>query len=273
MMLTSLLFSIALLAGQPNHQAAPTMRQDTVHTVVDTATLRSLLNYPQPAYGKRDKGFVLALYIVDSKGAGEQVGIRNHGGGDDSAQFGRAVTGAMRGVRFRPASVNGENVGEGVIVAVSFNIGLADGKPFPEYTINLHYVTTAEAMEMSDRPARPQSSPESVSAPSAADEPEPEFDVFVPAEVMPKYDESELARNVQFPEKARRNGIEGLVVVMALVGKDGHVVKTMIERSDNRIFDDPAAEAVMKTRFTPALLNRHPIAFWVHVPVQFSLGH
>jgi TonB family protein len=131
-------------------------KRDTTDVRVDTAMLRKQLRYPQRFYDDRARGFVMALYTVDRKGVGRQVAIRHHGGGDDSAAFGKAVTDAMKGVRFVPARVNGKTIDAAVMVVVSFNVGLADGKIFPEFQINLRPISAREAREMSEvRPSPP----------------------------------------------------------------------------------------------------------------------
>jgi len=73
-----------------------------------------------------------------------------------------------------------------------------------------------------------------------------------------------------YPELARSAGVEGTVVVLALVDLDGHVRDTLLRRSVP-LLDDAALSAVRQWRFTPALVNRHPVRVWVAVPVRFRL--
>lgn len=47
-------------------------------------------------------------------------------------------------------------------------------------------------------------------------------------EEMPGYDPYELAENIRYPEFARDNGIEGEVILRALVGGDGRVAQIVI---------------------------------------------
>lgn len=77
----------------------------------------------------------------------------------------------------------------------------------------------------------------------------------------------------EYPRRARSAGTEGLVVVRAIVGKDGR-----IESQNLRVLrsvpslDEAAVEAVRTWRFSPALdgMNR-PIRVIVTIPVRFSL--
>ncbi|MBS1912463.1 MAG: energy transducer TonB [Bacteroidetes bacterium] len=100
----------------------------------------------------------------------------------------------------------------------------------------------------------------------------PDPDEFVAVEEDPKWDAADLQRRVKYPEIARKNGIEGTVVVRALVGKDGRVMKTMVDRSDNKALEEAAVDAVTKTPFTPAIQNKQPVTVWVQIPVIFKLS-
>jgi protein TonB len=90
-------------------------------------------------------------------------------------------------------------------------------------------------------------------------------------EQEPKYDEADLMRRLKYPEIARRNGIEGRVIVRALIGKDGRVEKTLIDEGSNKALEEAAISAVKETVFTPALQNKAPVKVWTQIPVNFSL--
>ena len=73
-----------------------------------------------------------------------------------------------------------------------------------------------------------------------------------------------------YPDSARAAGIEGAVVVRALVGSDGHVLRVEIETSVPGL-DAAALAAVKQWRYKPATVNGKPRAVWVGVPVTFHL--
>jgi TonB family protein len=104
------------------------------------------------------------------------------------------------------------------------------------------------------------------------DEEEPDPDVFIPVEKDPTYDGAALQRRVRYPDVARRNGIEGTVVVRVLVGKDGRVRRTMIESGNIAEMNDAAVEAIKGTMFTPALQDGKPIDIWIQIPVMFKFA-
>jgi len=101
----------------------------------------------------------------------------------------------------------------------------------------------------------------------------PEPDEFVATEEEPKWDRDELQRRIRYPEAAQRSGIEGIVIVRALVDRSGKVVDTRIDRSDNKLLDAAAVEAVVKTPFTPAIQNKVPVPVWVQIDVHFTISN
>jgi TonB family protein len=77
----------------------------------------------------------------------------------------------------------------------------------------------------------------------------------------------------RYPESARRQGIEGTVVVKAYVTEQGRVEQAQVERSAGYPdLDQAAVEAVGRWRFEPARRGRQPMAMWVSIPVKFVLN-
>lgn len=73
-----------------------------------------------------------------------------------------------------------------------------------------------------------------------------------------------------YPDDARRRGVDGTVMVQALVGTDGRVKDTKIVKSIPEL-DAAAIAAVRQWIFKPALSKGAPVAVWVAVPVKFSI--
>ena len=71
-----------------------------------------------------------------------------------------------------------------------------------------------------------------------------------------------------YPDIARQAGVEGTVVVQALVGTDGRVRDTRVVRSIPML-NGAALEAVRQWRFKPAATSGKPVAAWVSVPIAF----
>jgi TonB family protein len=73
-----------------------------------------------------------------------------------------------------------------------------------------------------------------------------------------------------YPAKARAAGIQGTVIVLALIGRDGEVKEARIRQSIPEL-DEAALEAVRHWKFKPALAAGQPLAVWVAIPVKFTL--
>ncbi|KAB2923497.1 MAG: energy transducer TonB [Bacteroidetes bacterium] len=75
-----------------------------------------------------------------------------------------------------------------------------------------------------------------------------------------------------YPEIARRAGVEGTVWVKIWVDKEGNPKKAQVLKSDAELFNQPAIEAAMKWKFTPAIMNNGPVSVWVSIPFRFKLN-
>ena len=95
----------------------------------------------------------------------------------------------------------------------------------------------------------------------------PQFGEFVYYEEYPEVITRVLP---DYPDIARQSGMEGTVMVQALVGKDGKVKDVRVVKSVP-VLDDAAIKAVRQWVFKPALSNNKPVAVWVAVPVKFAL--
>jgi protein TonB len=95
----------------------------------------------------------------------------------------------------------------------------------------------------------------------------PQFGQYVYTDELP-----ELITKVPviYPDIAREAGVEGKVLVQALVGKDGRVKDTKVV-SGAPMLKDAAESAVKQYVFKPALANNKPVACWVAIPISFSL--
>lgn len=105
-----------------------------------------------------------------------------------------------------------------------------------------------------------------VVAPPSEDE-LPKFGEYVYVEELP---EAVTRVAPSYPDIAREAGVDGTVLVQALVGKDGKVKDVRVQKSIPML-DASAIAAVKQWVFKPALSNNKPVAVWVAVPVKFSL--
>jgi len=104
---------------------------------------------------------------------------------------------------------------------------------------------------------------------SGYDEPLPPRGTFVWTEIEP-----ELVYSVapEYPRLAKEAGIEGRVVIQALVGKGGTVLDAFVfAGSGSELLDAAALAVAWKYKYRPAVQNGLPLAIWVTYTVEFKL--
>jgi len=107
---------------------------------------------------------------------------------------------------------------------------------------------------------------ETFNAPAASD-PDPPEEVFV------AFDEPPMPISHPdpiYPDWARENGIEGRIILHALIGVDGRVRRLTVIRGIPAL-SESAAEALRRWTFRPAKSNHQPVAVWIEVPFLFRL--
>ena len=73
-----------------------------------------------------------------------------------------------------------------------------------------------------------------------------------------------------YPPRAREAGIDGTVLLLALVCEHGRVVELRVKRSIP-ILDAAAIAAVEQWTNDPAMREGRPAAAWTEAPIRFSL--
>jgi Ca-activated chloride channel homolog len=100
----------------------------------------------------------------------------------------------------------------------------------------------------------------------------PEINAFNPVKKEPQYNEKEIYKNLEYPEAAKKAGIEGKVIIRVLITKDGKLKKSVVEYRDHESFVEPAKKAVEKLKFEPAINSRgKKVSAWISVTVKFKL--
>jgi len=91
----------------------------------------------------------------------------------------------------------------------------------------------------------------------------------IPIDTLPRLLESPIA----YPQEAKARGIQGSVVVRALVGKDGGVreVSEDSTQSASPLLVQAAMAAVRQWKFEPARAKGAPVEIWISVPVHYKL--
>jgi protein TonB len=85
--------------------------------------------------------------------------------------------------------------------------------------------------------------------------------------------EANLVHDVapKYPPEAGRAGIEGTVVLLAVIGKDGTVKDVRVEKG-LPVLAQAAIEAVKQWRYRPYLLNGEPVEVDSQITINFNLS-
>jgi len=118
--------------------------------------------------------------------------------------------------------------------------------------------------------ALPNVSAQKKSAPVAEADPEPDDFVMMDKEAV--LDKVSLLKAFRYPDPAKKNGIQGTVLVHVLIGKKGNVERYLIKEAVHPLLDTAAVMACMKATFTPAVYENKPIKTWMSIPIIFQLG-
>lgn len=100
-------------------------------------------------------------------------------------------------------------------------------------------------------------------------DPDPLPDVYKYVERVP---EVVMTSVPEYPDLAKRIGLEGSVTINVLVDKEGKVKKALLMKSTDDVFIQPALDAAKKWIFTPAIMNGKPVLVWVAIPFRFRLA-
>jgi TonB family protein len=75
----------------------------------------------------------------------------------------------------------------------------------------------------------------------------------------------------EYPEVARKAGLEGKVIVAAVVDENGNVIEAYIHQSTNPIFNEAALKAAKKMKYKPGRQKDIPVKVKVLIPFVFRL--
>ena len=75
----------------------------------------------------------------------------------------------------------------------------------------------------------------------------------------------------RYTDELRRAGVQGIVVLRCLIGRDGSVRVLEVLRSDHPGLAQVAKSTTARCRFEPATLNGHPVAVYFNITHTFRL--
>ncbi len=105
-----------------------------------------------------------------------------------------------------------------------------------------------------------------------------EKEIFMRVEQMPEFPGGQKAlmkyigRNLNYPQVAADNGVQGRVFLKFVVEKDGSVGEVQVLRSPDKLLEKEAVR-VVKTipKFKPGKQRGKPVRVWYQLPVTFRL--
>ena len=107
--------------------------------------------------------------------------------------------------------------------------------------------------------------------------PEPEK-VFTAVEQMPQFPGGDaalmkyLSSNINYPQVAMENGVQGRVIVQFVVTKNGSVGEVKVIRSVDRDLDKEAIRLCKSLpKFIPGKMNGQSVNVWYTLPITFKL--
>lgn len=74
-----------------------------------------------------------------------------------------------------------------------------------------------------------------------------------------------------YPEKARKEGIQGVVIIEATTDKKGNVIQAKILKSESSLLNQPAVDAVRQWKYEPMYKDGKPVGVTFTVNIMFKL--
>jgi TonB family protein len=114
-------------------------------------------------------------------------------------------------------------------------------------------------------------------------------DVYIVSEVMPKYNDDDMgmlkfddnmgilkfiAETAIYPEAAKKDSVEGRVIIRFIVNESGNIDEPIILKSIHPLLDNEAIRVVklLSGRFTPGYQDGKPVSVYYMVPITFALA-
>ncbi|MCY3682591.1 MAG: M56 family metallopeptidase [Gemmatimonadetes bacterium] len=235
----------------PGQQTTPPISSDAdskrslLEGVETKSFLKQLMALNEKAVKEREKFIVNFTFMVNLDGSVSDVSILK-----GPEIFHQTVIDSVSQWRFKPGQHNGK-----VSMSVTFSgrgdrdSGTRDKQQFKV------------ALDSTEQQTIP---------PASGDADSSEVKVFEYKEVEVKPHPINIITPV-YPEKARKERIEGKVILKVVVNVDGSVSDVKVLEGPE-IFRQAAIDAISQSQFKPAAHNGKSVPVWVVMPIEFSLG-
>jgi protein TonB len=200
------------------------------------------LKYPEIARKAGIEGLVFLEVVITENGEVGEVNVLKAPA--DHAGLKEAAINAVKSVSWKPALQKGTPVKVRIAMPIKFSLNPDQPSQEPPPPPNEFGVIPRDAIFVAyDKP------PEPVGGFAA------------------------IQKNLRYPTIARKAGIEGIVIVEAVIDEQGHVIQTNIAKSLGESgCDEAAINAVKSVSWKPASRDGVPVKVMISIPVKFQLN-
>ena len=103
--------------------------------------------------------------------------------------------------------------------------------------------------------------------------------IYEKVDVLPVYPGGDsaliqfISANIKYPESAKKNGIQGVVIVRFCVTDKGEVENVQVLKGAEKSLDDEAVRVVrMLKGWTPGKIKGDSVNVWYNIPITFKLS-
>ena len=245
-----LLLATAASAQAPADTAVVDLADVRPEIVGGMAALGSAIVYPASALAAEVEGTVVLQFVVGTDGGVSQAeAVRS-----PDAALSQAALDALRAQRFTPGQVGSEPARVRMTLPIRFRL--------------------PEPAPLAALPAGVRTRPAPVDSTSAVRGPDQdglyELDCDQPEAGCT---EPELIGRISpdYPERARRGGIQGEVIIQFTVDEAGTPVDLEVKSSPHELLSEASLREVRRLRFVPATVDGRPVKVRFSVPMNFRL--
>lgn len=94
--------------------------------------------------------------------------------------------------------------------------------------------------------------------------------VFIEKEPLP-INLDDIKNAIGYPSLAKRNSVQGKVIIRIQVDKKGDYVKHLVLRNPDPLLTEAVEKQIPRLKFTPGIQAGKPLKFWVTIPFDFRL--
>jgi TonB family protein len=232
---------VEITQGRPSEKAAAVRLKTKVEPI-----------YPESAREKQIEGTVVVSIKIDRQG---NVTHATAYTGPDELKA--AAIAAVLQWKYEPVVMAGGVVEVATMATIEFKLHAK--------------APTTKPDDHADAPAKPLTDAQAAAlGVQAADNPPAPKMLRVSPGVMQKYLKS--TADVEYPEDAKRRGIDGMVSIMVVIDEAGNVTNPQIVSGKPEL-RQAALDAVVKWKYKPVMLNGRPVAVQTIINLSFQLGH